>query len=46
MGVSNIARQEETGESVDIVMNTYKLEDVEKLENTQVSIQEESIYTG
>ena len=38
-----MACQEETGESTDLSLSTEKLDDVEKLENIQVSIQVESL---
>lgn len=43
VGVSNIACQEETGEWTDITISSEKLHYVEKLENIQVSIQEENL---
>lgn len=43
VGVSNIACQEETSESIDIALSNEKLDYVEKLENIQASIHEENL---
>ena len=43
IGVSNIPCQDETSESTDIAMSTQKLDHIEKSENIQVAIQEQSL---
>ena len=41
MVISNVGWQEETSEYIDVTLSVEKLEDVEKLENIQVSISHE-----
>ena len=43
MGVSNMACQDEINEPINMAMGTETLEDVEKIENIQASIQDKSL---